>query len=97
MTEQLFFDTDCVSSFLWVGRENILLSLYPSMIILPQQVFSELSNPCIPRMSFKPIVKELWAFLSLQRLYHLKEFLVAAHIVIHDAACGDFIEQFLCA
>lgn len=44
MTKQLFFDTDCLSSFLWVHREDILLRLYPGKIVLPQQVFNELSN-----------------------------------------------------
>lgn len=50
MTEQLFFDTDCISSFLWVGQENIMLQLYRGRIILPQQVFGELSNPSIPHI-----------------------------------------------
>jgi len=50
MTKKLFFDTDCVSSFLWVKEENILLKLYPERIILPQEVFIELSNPSIPHI-----------------------------------------------
>ncbi len=29
MTSQLFFDTDCLSAFLWVKEENILFKLYP--------------------------------------------------------------------
>ena len=41
MIKQLFFDTDGLSSFLWVKRENILLQLYPGSIILPQAVFNE--------------------------------------------------------
>jgi hypothetical protein len=36
MTSDLFFDTDCLSSFLWVKNENILLQLYPGRIVLPQ-------------------------------------------------------------
>ncbi len=47
MTEQLFFDTDCVSSFLWVKSENLLLKLYPGRIVLPREVVDELSNPSI--------------------------------------------------
>ena len=50
MTNQLFFDTDCVSSFLWVRQENILFKLYPGRIVLPQEVFIELSNPSIPHI-----------------------------------------------
>ena len=51
MTSDLFFDTDCLSSFLWVKNENILLQLYPGRIILPQQVFAELQNPKIPHIA----------------------------------------------
>ena len=53
MTKPLFFDTDCFSSFLWVKREDILLQLFPGQIILPQEVFSELSNPSIPHIAGK--------------------------------------------
>jgi len=53
MTEQLFFDTDCFSAFLWVKQEQILLDLYPGRIILPQEVFIELSNPSIPHLQSK--------------------------------------------
>mgnify|MGYP000985474802 FL=1 len=53
MTDQLFFDTDCMSSFLWVKKENILLQLYPGRIVLPQEVFEELSNPSIPHIRKK--------------------------------------------
>ena len=59
MTEKLFFDTDCMSSFLWVREENLLLKLYRGRVILPMQVFNELSNPSIPRI--KQRVKELWS------------------------------------
>ena len=50
MTDKLFFDTDCISSFLWVKEENILLKLYPGRIILPKEVYIELSNPSIPHI-----------------------------------------------
>ena len=53
MTDKLFFDTDCISSFLWVKEENILFKLYPGKIILPKPVFSELSNPSIPHIKRK--------------------------------------------
>jgi hypothetical protein len=38
MTDKLFFDTDCISSFLWVKEENLLLKLYPGIVVLPKQV-----------------------------------------------------------
>ena len=51
MTDKLFFDTDCISSFLWVKKENILFKLYPGKVILPKQVYDELSNPSIPHIN----------------------------------------------
>lgn len=53
MTNKLFFDTDCISSFLWVKEEYILFKLYSGRIILPKQVFKELSNPSIPHIKRK--------------------------------------------
>lgn len=45
MTKQLFFDTDCISSFLWVDNESILAKLFPRGIIIPKEVYDELSHP----------------------------------------------------
>lgn len=45
MTDSLFFDTDCVSAFLWVGNESLLSKLYPGRVVLPKQVYDELSHP----------------------------------------------------
>ena len=42
MTEKYFFDTDCISAFLWVREESILVKLYAGRIILPAQVYHEL-------------------------------------------------------
>jgi predicted nucleic acid-binding protein len=53
MIEQIFFDTDCISSFLWVKRTDILLNLYGKRIILPEQVLDELSNPGVSHLSTK--------------------------------------------
>lgn len=44
MTEPLFFDTDCLSAFLWVDNESILAKLYPGRVIIPKQVYDELSH-----------------------------------------------------
>lgn len=53
MIEQLYFDTDCLSSFLWVRNENILVQLYGGKIIVPKQVYEELSNPRVPHLKQK--------------------------------------------
>ena len=44
MTEKYFFDTDCLSAFLWVREESILARLYAGNIILPAQVYNELQR-----------------------------------------------------
>ena len=44
MTEKYFFDTDCLSAFLWVREESILARLYAGRIILPAQVYHELQK-----------------------------------------------------
>ena len=50
MTDALFFDTDCLSAFLWINDTNILQTLYGGRIILPEPVYQELSNPSIPHI-----------------------------------------------
>jgi hypothetical protein len=45
-----FFDTDCLSAFLRVRNENLLIKLYGGKIILLEQVYSELSHPRIPHL-----------------------------------------------
>jgi predicted nucleic acid-binding protein len=42
MTEPLFLDTDCLSTFLVVGYENLILQLYSGRIGIPEQVYGEL-------------------------------------------------------
>lgn len=49
-TEKLFFDTDCLSAFLWVNNENILVKLYGGKIVIPSAVYSELSHPGIKHL-----------------------------------------------
>ena len=44
MTDDYFFDTDCLSAFLWTNGESILEKLYPQKIILPSQVYDELNR-----------------------------------------------------
>ena len=38
----LYFDTDCLSAFLWVRDESLLTQLYPGRVVLPRQVYDEL-------------------------------------------------------
>lgn len=50
MTESLFFDTDCISAFLWVDNESILSKLFPGRIVIPKEVYDELSHPGVNRV-----------------------------------------------
>lgn len=44
MTDRIFFDTDCLSAFLWVGSENILIQLFKGKVVIPQQVYDEIKR-----------------------------------------------------
>ncbi len=50
MTDPLFFDTDCLSAFLWVNNQSLLAMLYPGRIVIPAEVYSELSNPAVKHL-----------------------------------------------
>ena len=50
MTEPLFFDTDCLSAFLWVNDHSLLALLYPGRIVIPAEVYAELSVPTVPHL-----------------------------------------------
>lgn len=40
----VIFDTDCLSSFLWIRRIDIIKTLFPNQIIIPQTVYDELDK-----------------------------------------------------
>lgn len=50
LTEPVFFDTDCLSAFLWVNNQSLLAQLYPGRIVIPAEVYAELSRPTIPHL-----------------------------------------------
>ena len=50
MIDMLYFDTDCLSAFLWVGEEGMLTKLYPNIIVIPEPVYLELSRPSVPHL-----------------------------------------------
>ncbi|GAU75823.1 hypothetical protein [Fusibacter sp. 3D3] len=50
MTDSLFFDSDCISAFLWVREQNLLAILYPGRIIIPKAAYDELSHPTTPQL-----------------------------------------------
>ncbi|WP_142414184.1 hypothetical protein [Hathewaya massiliensis] len=50
MTDSLFFDSDCISAFLWVNQQNLLNLLYPGMVVIPKPAYDELSYPTTPHL-----------------------------------------------
>lgn len=49
MTDRLFFDTDCLSSFLWTDRGCLLTRMYPKRIVIPEMVYDELQRVHQPK------------------------------------------------
>lgn len=50
MIDSLFFDSDCISAFLWVNEQNLLVLLYPGMVMIPKPAYDELSYPTTPHL-----------------------------------------------
>lgn len=50
MIDSLFFDSDCISAFLWVQQQSLLALLYPRRIVIPKPVYDELSFPATPHL-----------------------------------------------
>jgi predicted nucleic acid-binding protein len=44
----VYFDTDCMSSFLWTNETNLLVQLFSGRMYLPKEVEKELSYPRLP-------------------------------------------------
>lgn len=53
MTDILYMDNDCLSAFLWTSTEYILVNLHGGKIVIPEQVYTELSNPHTPHLKQK--------------------------------------------
>lgn len=69
MTKDLFFDTDCLSAFLWTDASDILEALYDGRIILPDQVYLELSNPRVPHLKKRADALIAKNAASIQEIY----------------------------
>ena len=66
LTEKYFFDTDCLSAFLWVREESILARLYSGKIILPAQVYNELRR--VPHLQARVDVLKNQGDLSIESM-----------------------------
>ncbi len=47
LAKQIYFDTDCLASFLLVEKEEIIEKLFKGRIVIPRQVYAELDRPAI--------------------------------------------------
>lgn len=45
LIDSIFFDTDCISAFLWVKNESLLETMYSGKIVIPKEVYDELNKP----------------------------------------------------
>lgn len=50
MIDSLFFDSDCISAFLWVNEQNLVTQLYPGRVVIPKPAYDELSYPTTPHL-----------------------------------------------
>lgn len=53
LTDSLFFDSDCISAFLWVEKEWILTQMYMGRIVIPKPVYDELSYPRVAHLKVR--------------------------------------------
>lgn len=56
-TNRIFFDTDCISSFLWTDKGSIIKQLYKGLIVIPEMVIQELQRT--PNSHFPERITEL--------------------------------------
>lgn len=46
LIKKIFIDNDCISSFLWIGEQNLLPLIYPDCdFYVPKQVYDEINKP----------------------------------------------------
>ncbi len=57
MTDDIYFDCDCISAFLSVGKEYLLVRFFEGNIVIPRQVYNELNKV----LSFKNKLNSLLA------------------------------------
>lgn len=58
MTDEIYFDTDCLSSFLIIGKRFLLTRLFAGRIILPAICYQEILRAYFLRSEFTYLIKE---------------------------------------
>jgi len=70
----IVFDTDCISSFLWIKRLDIINTLFPNEIIIPQTVYDELNKIKSPQYRF--LFNDLYSQI-LKKNFKLKNIMIS--------------------
>jgi len=78
----IVFDTDCLSSFLWVRRPDLITAVLGGGVLLPEQIVCELDNLKPTRYAWVPQILE-------------KEVAAGAFQVIHIPARGAVATEYL--
>ena len=68
LDKPIFFDTDCLSAFLWARKEDLLKQLYPYRIVIPEPVYVELDKPFIPHLKLSVDAIVASGFAKIQEL-----------------------------
>jgi len=99
LTDSLFFDTDCLSAFLWVRNESLLPQLYPGKVIIPNPVYIELCRPNTPHLKNRIDVLLSQNLVSIQNIdiaseeyntyYQLTESPMKGHKVIGNGEAAS--------
>lgn len=58
MTDICFFDTDCISSFLWIKRVDVVFNVIKGRILLPQPVYEELKKVSFLLDEFRALLEQ---------------------------------------
>ena len=73
--KKVFFDTDCLSSFFWAYQECLLNKMFSKRMVIPEEVYVELLNPCVSFLNKKTMqCVEKMEIEVMEMVYGTEEF-----------------------
>ena len=72
MSKPVFYDTDCLESFLFVGAGYILEKLF-SKIIIPEQVYNELTDQNTPQVVKTNFNNLKAGFVEIRKIHFISQ------------------------